>query len=182
MGGYIKAVALSIGLLIPVTILMSLFGGPLGVALFLMWAIVTGLLVYMEVVSGKDPLIKLRKAPKAGMFQKQVQQLCTSYMSVYSWRDHQKDYDAESSIYKSYDLIASQMDNIIESATKYIKTYDYYSRPTPSYLNDLVRQSKGLVERLHELQDLILKVDDSTSDVDITYVDDLLEALRDMRD
>lgn len=180
MKGYVKVNILCLALLIGVVTIVSLIGGAIGMVLVLLWCVITGALNYMEYLSSKDPVTKLMRAAPRGQFTDEVNAICKNYEAVSSWSKNATQYDSASSISKSYDLISLQMLNILESATKYIKTYDYISRPRPTFLQGLQRESYELVRKLHELQELILKIDDSTSDVDISYVDDLLDGLRQM--
>ena len=180
MKGYVKVNILCLFLLIGVVVLCTLIGGIIGVALVLLWCLITGALNYMEYISSKDPVTRLMRAAPKGQFVDEVNAICKNCEAISSWSKNALQYDSDSSISKSYELITMQMNNIMESATKYIKTYDYVSKPRPVFLHDLQRESYSLVRKLHELQELILKIDDSTSDVDITYVDDLLDGLRQM--
>lgn len=179
---YVTANAIATVMLVCALIVAGIAGGGFGVLLLFFWLILTGGLNYMAYSNSQNPLSQLQKASKQNGFIRPIRTLTTNYHAIMDWAEHAKEYDAESSITKSYELLSSQMNNIIESASKYVKTYDWHTRPKPKYLLDLVDQSNKLVARLHELQELILKVDDSTSDVDITYVDDLLQALREVQE
>ena len=179
---YVTSNTIAAVMLMCVLIIAGIAGGFFGVLLLFFWLILTAGLNYMAYTNSKNPLNQLQKVSKKNGFIRPIRTLTTNYMAIMDWAEHAKEYDPESSITKSYELLSSQMNNIIESAAKYVKTYDWHTRPKPKYLLDLVDQSNKLVSRLHELQELILKVDDSTSDVDITYVDDLLQALREIKD
>lgn len=182
MQSYVK-VNIACAVLLLCVIAIALVAGPVfGVLLVLLWLVVTGALNYLVYTNSKDLTLRIEKSAKYGLFRDEINLLKRNYLAVLDWGSNTSEYDAESSITKAYNLISTQMDNTVESAIKYIKTYDYHTRPRPGYLLDLCNKSNQLVRRLHELQELILKVDDSTSDVDITYVDDLLDALREMHD
>lgn len=180
MLGYVKVNLIGLILLVCAVIIALVLNNILGTIVLIMWGVIIFLLNCLEYLASKDICRRLVSAPKFSVFDDQVKALQRSYMSVENWRKNAEEYEANSSIAKSYELISSQMNNILESAIKYMKTYDYVAFPEPSHLTSLVKQSKVLVSKLHELQDLIMQVDDSTGDVDITYVDDLLVALRDI--
>lgn len=153
---------------------------PLGILIVVLAIVVIGASCFIAMQQSSDPLDELRGNRKYMMFSDQIEHLAKNKAAVEMWGSNAQSYVDASSVSKSYELISRQMNNIIASAVKYIKTYDYVSRPRAQYLGKLICQSDELVKKLHELQELILKVDDSTSDVDISYVDDLLSALRDM--
>lgn len=181
---YVKVGVLSIALLGAIMVLSPFLNSQLYIIMILLWMLVTAELVIMvrRADPGGDLVDRLRRAPKNGLFGNAVEHLVRDYYAVESQSEHLQGYDADSSITKSYQMISSQMKNIMESAIKYISTYNYFSRPVPSYLEKLVHQADGLVTKLNELMELLIQVEDSTSDVDVSYVDDLLDSLRQMRD
>lgn len=172
--------ALSGVLLLMAVIIASFLSVILGVIVIVLAIIVIVALNFLGAQSNSDVVERLRSSPKRGFFDNQIEHLVKNYHAIQQWGSNAKEYDETSSITKSYNLIVSQMNNIMESAIKYIKTYDYISQPRSTYIVGLLDKSDTLVSKLHELQELILKVDDSTSDVDISYVDDMLEALREL--
>lgn len=182
MQGYVKVGVIGVVTLICIIAIGLVAGFVFSTILMFFWLIFIGGLCYMEHLSQVDILARLERAKPSGYFVSEVQTLTTNYKAIESWSEHAESHGVESSIYKSHELLFSQMNNILESAIKFIKSYDYHTNPTPKYLWDLQKQSDKLVKKLHELQDLVLQVDDSTSEVDISYVDDLLSALREMKD
>lgn len=182
MQGYVRIGIIAAVMLVCILAVGAVAGFVFGTILLVFWAIFVGGLCYMEHLSQVDILARLERAKPSGYFVSEVQTLTTNYKAIESWSEHAESHGVESSIYKSHELLFSQMNNILESAIKFIKSYDYHTNPTPKYLWDLQKQSDKLVKKLHELQDLVLQVDDSTSEVDISYVDDLLSALREMKE
>lgn len=182
MNGYVKVALVSIVMMVCILLISAIIGPIFGIILILCWLIFTGALGYMEYMSQRDLISRLERAKRLGYFNAEVDTLTVNYRAIEAWGEHAASHGEESSIYKSHDLLFSQMKNIIESAIKFMNTYDYHTNPYPQYLMDLCKQSQKLVGKLHELQNLVLQVDDSTSEVDISYVDDLLSALREMKD
>lgn len=125
-----------------------------------------------------DIIYELKKANKKGVFDERVNAIITYYKAIEFKRDFFESYEEDSSIRASYELLSRQMTSNIISLTKYLRSYDYVSRPFTSYVMNIARDCKELVDKLNELSELVVKIDDSTSNVDITYVDDMLESLR----
>ena len=80
----------------------------------------------------------------------------------------------------TYDLLSKNAYSNVDKATKWIQHYDYISRPSMSYIKTLVDNSKLITTKLNDLDELILKVDDSTNSIDMSFVDDMLNSLREV--
>lgn len=128
--------------------------------------------------SESDIIYELKKANKKKMFDVWVNDIITYYKAIEFKRDFFEAYEEDSSIRASYELLSKQMTSNIISLTNYLKSYDYVLRPYTFYVMDTAKDCEKLVNKLNELSELVLKIDDSTSNVDITYVDDMLESLR----
>lgn len=115
-------------------------------------------------------------------FDYEITLLKDAYKSVELKREFFKAYEEGDSIRKAYDLIDSKIKSNIRSASEYMKYYDYVTLPNTRYLDDLVSECKFLIKKLSKLYDLVLEMKDSTTDVDASFVDDMLKSLVEVSD
>lgn len=133
---------------------------------------------YIVLIKSNDIIANLKSADKRKLFHSQIDTIERCYNAIKFKEEFFDEYDDDNSIGASYDLLMRQMIANIDSATNYIRSYDTVLRPNTEYVNNIAKNSQELVNKLNELCELVTKIDDSTSEVDITYVDDLLSSLR----
>ena len=76
--------------------------------------------------------------------------------------------------------IKQQLDNNVNSAILYIKSYDYNLKPETNYIKRIKESSNKLYSKLNELIELVLENEKSTDDIDLSSVDDILESLKEV--
>jgi len=133
---------------------------------------------YDLLIKSKDLMGRLKSANKHGMFRHQVSVIEDSYLAIEHKSEFFMSYDESSSIRKAYDLLQKQMLSNLNASVKYLEGYDYRTRPSTRYIDNICRECEELVSKLNDLSELVASIDDSASDVDVTYVDDLIKSLR----
>lgn len=83
-------------------------------------------------------------------------------------------------ILKVADKIKQQLDNNVDSAILYVKSYDYSLKPETKYIKKIRKNSEMLYSKLNELIELVLENEKSTDDIDLSSVDDILESLKEV--
>jgi hypothetical protein len=129
-------------------------------------------------VKNTDVTTAIKSADKAGIFHYYTKQLIDAYNSIMSRQEMFQDMDEDDKVRGAYELIAKQVISNIKSAIQYMQTYDYVTRPTPDYLDKLCKNNKKLLSRVSELIEVVIQIDSTADDVDLTKVDDILESLR----
>ena len=116
------------------------------------------------------------------MFDAQIERLNSQYESIMSRQDSfDENVEKGTGISNLYEDIKEQAQSNIDSAIGFIQTYDYYTRPQPVYLNNLVRQGDELVMRFNALVEKMVDIDTNLSTLDMKYVDDVIECMNDMK-
>ena len=70
----------------------------------------------------------------------------------------------------------------MDSATAYIESYDYFTRPDPTYLRKLVSDGDLLVQRFNTLVEKMVDIDTNPTTLDMKYVDDVTELLDELQE
>ena len=153
----------------------------IGVAFSLLWLLYTIVanVVLLKGKKGKSAKEKLRDSNKRGMFNSQVRALQIQYDSIKSREEFIR--GTSDSMQELYDKILEQAESNIDSAAAYIESYDYYTRPNPTYLNKLCTQGDQLVNKFNVLVEQLVDIDTNPTSLDMNYVDDVLECLQEMQ-
>ena len=79
-----------------------------------------------------------------------------------------------------YEKLKQQIYTNADYIMKYIDAYDYVMRPISQRekINDLIDTNEMLISKLNTLVEQMISVDKSVNDLDTTYVDDLINALK----
>lgn len=125
----------------------------------------------------KQALIVLDKGKK---FTKQINMIVDAMRSYDIKREFFDTVADNESITKAVDLIHQKIVHNYESAKTFLKYYDWKLKPASPYFDKLAESSKLMSVKLSELTELISEVQDSTSDVDISYVVDFTSSLSSM--
>ncbi len=100
--------------------------------------------------------------------------------SVETKKEQFMSYPESDSLRKTYELIRNRVVVNMDRACKYASNYDYITLPDPEYLRKLAQNSKEMVDKLNELSDLALQVEDTATEVGTAEADDMLAALREI--
>lgn len=169
-------------LLIGVVLLKLVWSTQMFIVFLVVWLVFAVWSNYNILIKENDLLGLLRSANKHRYFNHQVSTLSDCYNAIEQKREYFETYPEDNSIRKSYVLLSKQITANIRAATNYMSGYDYVTKSSYNYLDRICNQSCDLVQKLHELSDLVAQVDDSASNVDITYVDDFIKSLRSVQD
>ena len=137
---------------------------------------------YSIIVRNTDTVTVIKAADRHGLFAKQTEILIKTYRSV---EFHSEFFDSEepgSMMKEAYDLINEQVTGNISSAVKFMRSYDHITRPPYDFLTNICSQNEELVNSLTKLVELTLKIDSKADDVDTSYVDNLIQSLKDLSD
>ena len=130
----------------------------------------------------KSTLIQqLWDVDKQGFFSRQRQELLEAkYVADSKSEFFEGSCEEDDSVMQTYTLICERIESNIKSALRFIGQYDYINYPSYSYLDRLEKDSRDMVHRLNDLSELVLQIEDSASDVDITFADSMLESLKEV--
>lgn len=134
----------------------------------------------IEIVDDDSARRYLRSVDKHGLFGDVIDVLVDGLKSSEIKREFFEEQGIDSSLYRSYQLIHNKMLSLANSAYRYIKFYDYILQPSRTYTAGLGRSCRTLAEKLSELSDLAMQIDDTSCEVDSTYADDMLKSLQDI--
>lgn len=172
---------ISVMILIVLIVSYALFGFPIWfLFIFFVWVIFVGVLNYRILIKDNDKIANLKNADTHRLFQKEIYVLEKSIKSVEFYRPIFEKYDHNSNLYETYETLSNMAYSNIDRAIKWIMHYDYISRPSITYLKNIVKSAELVVQKLNELDELVLKMDDSTSNIDMSFVDDMLLSLKEV--
>ncbi len=78
-------------------------------------------------------------------------------------------------------MTRSQMIRNVTNVSEYIETFDYISGVDSGYIKEIGEQSQDLLNRFNKLVELSVTYDDTTLDYDTREIDDMIEALEEMK-
>lgn len=181
--GFLVVNAISIAMFIIILLMLSVFKSTISVGITIAFALVW--LFYtvganVTLLKGQKAKEKLKDSDRGGFFKKQIDAISRQYESIKSREEFFAD-NTEDSMKDMYYKILEQMHSNIDSAAAYIETYDYYTKPEPSYLNNLCEQGDILVNKFNRLVEQIVDIDTNLTTLDMAYVDDLLSCLEEVK-
>lgn len=169
-------------MLLLIAVLYFLFPATVAIAFGLLWLLWVIISNYRILIAEQDTAKQLRAYDRAhgSLFCHQIEKLTWNHQAILAKEPYFR--EQSQSIYEAYQLIARKSERYLESAIAYMKQYDYISRPRPSHMMELTGRSDILVSKLQELSEDCFKINDAASDIDISVIDDLLQALNEMQD
>ena len=114
------------------------------------------------------------------LFTRELTRIDKCIMSVNIKQDFFGRYDKDSAMWQAFTTLRDAIKERRRRAHEYVKHYDYVMRPSPTYLHKQVNAAEELARKISELSDLCLQIDDAASDVDASYVGDLMSSLQDL--
>lgn len=130
--------------------------------------------------SGQDVPFQLARLAtgKSRMFRDQVEVLIRAWGTVESKAGF---FEGQTEpVRHAYGLVRDRVASDMESALRYIQTYDYASRPDYHILLELAGDARDMAAKLNRLSDYVFRIDEGAGDVDVSGLDDLLAALEAM--
>lgn len=174
--------AVNIMLLIPIVIVYIILGMPLWyIAVYAIWFLYM-IIINAYMILSNDIKTMLRRADKHNLFTREVGNIIRAADSIAFYSDIFGKYDEGNPIRKTYDMLRQKSDSNIQKAVKWLSQYNKISNPSSKYIQDLSENSLQIMHKLDELNELTLQIEDSATNVDISYVDDLLKSLKEIID
>ena len=140
--------------------------------------------VLIEESNSREALQLLKKNKKYRWFEDYIDKMDSVYKGSVSKLDSLKELEVSESIIDAADKIVIQIGSNVDACILYIKTYSYQIdedfRSYNQYLERLCIESKNLEDKLEELINLVFENKKSADDIDLSSVDDILEALKEV--
>ena len=89
--------------------------------------------------------------------------------------------ERDSKLRELFLMTRSQMIRNVTNVSEYIETFDYISGVDSGYVKEIGEQSQDLLNRFNKLVELSVTYDDTTLDYDTREIDDMIEALEEMK-
>ncbi len=89
--------------------------------------------------------------------------------------------ERDSKLRELFLMTRSQMIRNVTNVSEYIETFDYISGVDSGYIKEIGEQSQDLLNRFNKLVELSVTYDDTTLDYDTREIDDMIEALEEMK-
>lgn len=120
------------------------------------------------------------------MFCEKTRTLKNAYESVISQESFFSSPNVSTEVRGAFDVIKAQMESNVQSYTLYIKRLtpspDSLSFEQMMYFDNILSEANHLLEKLDQLAELIIEIEHPQTTVeDISYVDDVIKALKKMR-
>jgi hypothetical protein len=154
----------------------------IGIGFSVLWLIYT-IFANKAVLSGekKKPIREtFHESNRKGLFNNEVKRLETQYDSIKSREEYMM--KASDSMQDLYQKILEQAESNLDSAAAYMESYDYYTKPEPTYLRQLVRDGDILVQRFNTLVEKLVDIDTNPTTLDMKYVDDVTDLLEELQE
>lgn len=171
---------INIGILLPVTLLYKALGYPKWfIVIYVIWFIYF-VISNVRMMKSESPIERLKKADERRLFRKEINVIITTVESVEFYREVFSKFDESSPVIRTFNILAEKTESNVDKAVNWISTYNYHTRPPKNYLDSLVSSCQAISAKLSELNELVIKIDDDTNDVDMTFVDDMLSSLKEI--
>ena len=147
-----------------------------------MWLLYTIIVNIYALSDNKKVSIRdtFHKSDKQGIFIKEIQILQNQYDSIKSRESFMK--ISTESMQELYYKILEQAESNLESASAYMNSYDYYTKPDPIYLKNLALEGNKLVQKFNTLIEKLVDIDTNPTELDTRYIDDLTDSLAQMKE
>lgn len=143
--------------------------------LWLVYEIVGNIMAWKSVQSKS----RMLNSDKRGIFDNFIHLLQSQYESIASREEFFMKQDEN--LKNLYYDIREQASSNIRSATAYMETYDYVTRPEPIYLKNLCSQGDALVRKFNALVTKIIDIDTNATTLDTYYIDDVISCMNEMK-
>ncbi len=154
----------------------------IGIAFSVLWLLYT-IFANKALLTGekvKPVRERLRESNSKGLFNREVQLLETQYDSIKSREEYMN--NSTDGMRELYYKILEQAESNLDSAEAYMNSYDYYTRPEPTYLRNLVHDGDILVKRFNTLVEKMVDIDTNPTSLDMKYVDDVTDFLDEIKE
>lgn len=154
---------------------------PLNVGVSLLWLLYTAFgNLYILKDKPKNIRDTFQKGNKQGIFNREVLILQNQYDSIKSREEFM--VNSTDSMKELYYKILKQAESNLESASAYMDSYDYYTKPEPTYIRNLCRDGNDLVQKFNALVEKLVDIDTNPTTLDVHYVEDILDNLEHMKE
>lgn len=153
-------------------------------AFWLLYMIFMGYTLFLKKQpnEGDNYAIRMKKANKYKKFNEPCILLLDGLQVLEFRREFFEKYQ-DGSIKKSFELLEKHILHNVEIAVTFMENYNYHAiqdGQSMERLHKAVLNCSEATKKLRELYDATVKVDDSATSIDISYVDNLLESLNDI--
>lgn len=149
-------------------------------AIWLVYMIVSNI----KLVRQMDNIYMLRKFKNKGLFVNEIEILEQAVQSVEFYNEVFSKYEQGDVIRDVYDETSKRIYNNVDKAIRWLECYNYENRHTfgtsHDYIINLANDSKAFVTKMTELVDMLIMVDDTASETDMCFVDDILQSLKEV--
>lgn len=158
---------------------------------WMIWTVFSNFVIYKSHKEEQDPIKQFERKVSATLRKHHVTELpleiehcirnlATNYYVVLA--KQQFFTEQTDNIQKAYRLIYDKSVKYLNSAAAFLEQYDFVRTPASPYLQKLQQNSMDLTDKLQELSMNCFLINDQASEVDISIIDDLLQALQDIQD
>lgn len=149
---------------------------------FILWILFIAYSNYTIIVKNTDITEDIKAANKHHVFDFEEKALIDAYQSITIRAEFFEKLEDGDKLKETYELIRQQVLSNIKSAVQYMQTYDYVTCPSRRYIDNLRADNSKLLRQLSELVELVIKINSTADDIDLTLVDCMLESLRSVSD
>ena len=124
---------------------------------------------------------RLMRAGNRKFYVAERKHLLNMIESIESRQAYFEQKDSYSKLRELFELTENQMVRNITNATEYIETFDYISGRDSGYVKSMCDDSQHLLDKFNKLVELSVTYDDTATDYDTREIDDMINALENMR-
>ena len=152
-------------------------------ALWVAYAIYSNMTVLKESDLDDIANVKARliSAGNKRFFVKQMTHLLNMLDSLENRKKYFLALEQDSKLRELYLLTRTQMIRNVTNSAEYIETFDYVAGVDSGYINQMCDSSQELLNKFNKLVELSVTFDDTTLDNDTREIDDMIEALEEMK-
>ena len=171
------------------TVKMHLLSNVMTVVLLLGWAgytVYSNLSVIKESQDDEKRMIasvrpRLLRAGNKKFFVKERTHLVNMWDSMMSREKYFLSDERDERVRELYILTRNQMERYVTDSCEYLESFDYISGKDSGYLRGACAEAQNMLDKFNKMVELSVSVDDEVMSYDTREMDDMIEALEELK-
>ncbi len=127
------------------------------------------------------PRGRVLKSGNKRLFVKERIRLVNAWDSMVNREEYFLSKDRDDKVKEIYIQARNQMERYLLDAGQYLESFDYISGKDSSYLENLCTEAETMLDKFNKMVELSVSIDDDVMSYDTREIDDMIEALEDLK-
>ena len=127
------------------------------------------------------PRGRVLKSGNKRLFVKERIRLVNAWDSMVNREEYFLSKDRDDKVKEIYIQARNQMERYLLDAGQYLESFDYISGKDSSYLENLCTEAETMLDKFNKMVELSVSLDDDVMSYDTREIDDMIEALEELK-